>query len=496
MNSADLHSTVPTSAAPTTVSPPASTAVSPVSSPGFTAADFGSEFTWGVATASYQIEGAASTDGKGPSIWDTFTHNRGFGGLRERIRDRSTGDQACEFYERYPSDLALAAELGFGAKRFSISWPRVLPNGTGQINQAGLDFYSRVVDTCLELGLEPWVTLYHWDLPQALQDQGGWANRDVVAWFSEYVAVVADALGDRVKNWMVFNEPLSFVLVGHLLGEHAPGIRSKHKFLAAMHHVNLCQAEGARVLRERVSNPVVGTCQYLADIVPTGTTAAHQRAVRSADAFINRTYVEPNLGLGYPTEDCKFLAPVEKYQRPGDEDAIQVDWDFLGVQYYTRFKALLAPIPGLWTLPIFGRDFRNYEITATGWEVNPTGLHNVIMAMHAYGRFDRLVVTENGAAFPDQLIGNPFDLADKLSVDDPRRILFYQHHLEQVLRAKRDGAPVDGYFAWSLMDNFEWADGYGPRFGLIYVDYPTQTRVVKGSGRWFQELLTAGKNPS
>jgi len=463
----------------------------------FTAAEFGSEFTWGVATASYQIEGATEADGKGPSIWDTFTHTRGFGGLRERIRDRSTGDQACEFYERYPTDLALAAELGFNAKRFSISWPRVMPEGTGRVNPAGLDFYSRVVDTCLELGLEPWVTLYHWDLPQALQDKGGWANRDVVAWFSEYVAVVAEALGDRVRNWMVFNEPLSFVLVGHLLGQHAPGIRSKSKFLAAMHHVNLCQAEAARVLRERATNPVVGTCQYLADIVPTGTSAAHQRAVRSADAFINRTYIEPNLGLGYPTEDCRFLAPIEKFQQSGDEERIQVDWDFLGVQYYTRFKALLAPIPGLWTLPIFGRDFRNFEITATGWEVNPSGLHSVIMAMHAYGRFDRLVITENGAAFPDQLIFNPIDPSDpsnsnaSLTVDDPRRILFYQHHLEQVLRAQKDGAPVDGYFAWSLMDNFEWADGYGPRFGLIYVDYPTQTRVVKASGRWFEQLLSS-----
>ena len=494
MNSADAPVTSPSEPSGLVNTSLGSPTSSPISS-AFTAADFGAEFTWGVATASYQIEGAASADGKGPSIWDTFTHTRGFGGLRERIRDRSTGDQACEFYERYPQDLALAAELGFGAKRFSISWPRVMPEGTGRVNQAGLDFYSRVVDTCLELGLEPWVTLYHWDLPQALQDKGGWANRDVVAWFSEYVAVVADALGDRVRNWMVFNEPLSFVLVGHLLGEHAPGIRSKHKFLAAMHHVNLCQAEGARILRERATHPVVGTCQYLADIVPTGTTSAHQRAVRSADAFINRTYIEPNLGLGYPTEDCKFLAPIEKFQQAGDEERIQVDWDFLGVQYYTRFKALLAPIPGLWTLPIFGRDFRNYEITATGWEVNPTGLHNVIMAMHAYGRFDRLVITENGAAFPDELISHPQNSAEQHVVDDPRRILFYQHHLEQVLRAKQDGAPVDGYFAWSLMDNFEWADGYGPRFGLIYVDYPTQTRVVKGSGRWFQELLTSGPQP-
>ncbi|CAN5400997.1 GH1 family beta-glucosidase [soil metagenome] len=458
----------------------------------FDRADFGTDFTWGVATASYQIEGAWDTDGKGPSIWDTFTHGRALGGLRSRIKDDSTGDVACDFYHRYPEDLALVPQMGFGAKRFSISWSRVLPEGTGRINQAGLDFYSRVVDRCLELGVEPWVTLYHWDLPQALQDKGGWANRDVVQWFGEYVGVVADALGDRVRNWMVFNEPLSFVLVGNLLGEHAPGHRSRSKFLASMHHVNLAQAEAARVLRDRATDPVVGTTHYLADIAPTGTTSAHQRAVTAADAFINRAYLEPNLGLGYPLEDCVFLSPIEKYQRPGDEDDIQVDWDFLGVQYYTRLLAKLAPIPGIWTVPTFGRDHRNFDITATGWEVNPTGLHDVIMAMHAYGRFPRLVVTENGAAYPDELLGDPTDTSGTadLRVIDRRRIWFYEQHLAQVLRAQRDGAPVDGYFAWSLMDNFEWADGYGPRFGLVYVDYPTQRRVVKDSGRWFQRLLT------
>jgi len=458
----------------------------------FTAQDFGPDFTWGVATASYQIEGAWNLDGKGPSIWDTFTHGRGLGGLRSRIAGGATGDEACDFYHRYPTDLALVPEMGFGAKRFSISWPRVLPEGTGRINPAGIDFYSRVVDRCLELGVEPWVTLYHWDLPQALQDRGGWANRDVVEWFGEYVGVVADALGDRVRNWMVVNEPLSFVLVGNLLGEHAPGLHSRSKFLASMHHVNLAQAEGARVLRDRATEPVVGTSHYLADIAATGTSAAHRHATRAADAFINRAYIEPNLGLGYPLADCGFLKPIEKYQKDGDETSIQVDWDFLGVQYYTRLKALLAPIPGMWTLPMFGRDHTSYDITATGWEVNPTGLHDVIMSMHAYGRFPRFVVTENGAAYPDDLIGDPgsTDPGASLRVADQRRVHFYQRHLAEVLRAQRDGAPVDGYFAWSLMDNFEWADGYGPRFGLVYVDYPTQRRVVKDSGRWFQRLLT------
>lgn len=322
-------------------------------------ADFGDDFTWGVATAAYQIEGGWDADGKGPSIWDTFTHRPAR--LRPRIADRSTGDVACDFYHRYPEDLALVPEMGFGAKRFSISWPRVLPSGTGAVNQAGLDFYSRVVDRCLELDVEPWVTLYHWDLPQVLQDRGGWANRDVLGWFEDYVGVVADAIGDRVRHWMIFNEPTSFLLVGDLVGVHAPGIRNPMTFLASVHHVNLAQAVGARVLRDRLTDPVVGTSQYFAPVLATGSTAAHRVAQRSSGALINRIFVEPNLGLGYPEQDCQLMRGVRRYQRDGDDQAIQVDWDFLGVQYYTRLKAPVLPIPLMWSAPLFGRDHRNFD---------------------------------------------------------------------------------------------------------------------------------------
>jgi beta-glucosidase len=282
---------------------------------------------------------------------------------------------------------------------------------------------------------------------------------------------------------MVFNEPLSFCVVGHLLGVHAPGIRSRSKFLAAVHHTNLSQAAGAAALRAACADPVVGTTQYLTSIMPTGDRAANRIAARSADAFSNRLFLEPNLGLGYPVDDCKFIAPIEKWVRPGDDHAIQVDFDFMGAQYYTRLKAPVLPIPGLWTAPIFGRDVRNFDVTATGWEVRPDGLYDVLARCHSYGRFPRIVVTENGAAYPDELDGD--------RVRDLRRIDFYRRHLEQVLRAVRDGIPVDGYFCWSLMDNFEWAEGYGPRFGIVYTDYPTQRRIVKDSGRWLQEMLTA-----
>ena len=428
--------------------------------------DFGDDFTWGVATAAYQIEGAWDADGKGPSIWDTFSHRR------RTVRDRSNGDVACDFYHRYPQDVALVKDLGFGAKRFSTSWPRVLPEGVGPVNTRGLDFYSRVVDRCLELGIEPWVTLYHWDLPQALQDRGGWANRDILGWFEEYVGAITGALGDRVKHWMIFNEPLSFCLVGHLAGVHAPGVRNPLALLAAVHHTNLCQAIGARVVRNNVPDAVVGTTQYLTPVLATGTSLVHERARRSGDALLNRMFIEPNLGLGYPQDDFPLLKGIRRFQHDDDEKAIEVDWDFLGVQYYTRLKCPPLPIPFLWTAPIFGRDFRNYEITATGWEVRPSGLYDVLARSHAYGRFPRLIVTENGAAFPDHLADD--------RVHDARRVDFYRAHLSEVRRAIGDGIPVHGYFCWSLMDNFEWAAGYVPRFGLTYVDYPTQRLFPQG----------------
>lgn len=437
--------------------------------------DFGAGFTWGVASASYQIEGSPTAEGKGPSIWDTFSHRP------RKVADGSTGDVACDFYNRYPADLALTRDLGFGATRLSVSWPRVLPSGTGAVNRAGLDFYSRVVDECLALGLEPWLTLYHWDLPQALQDKGGWANRDVLGWFEEYTAVVADALGDRVKRWMIFNEPLSFTVVGHLVGVHAPGIRNPLKFLAAVHHVNLCQGVGAAVLRNSVPDAVVGTTQYLAPVMATGTSALHERARRSGDAFVNRMFLEPNLGLGYPDADCPLLRGIRRFQRDGDDEALQVEWDFLGVQYYTRLKVPPLPIPFLWTAPIFGRDWRNFEITSTGWEVRPDGLYDTLARVHAYGRFGSIVVTENGAAFPDTVVDG--------RCPDPRRTAFYRAHLAEVRRAVRDGVPVDGYFCWTLTDNFEWAEGMRARFGLVHLDFETQERTVKDSGRFFVKFL-------
>ena len=446
-----------------------------------TKADFGPDFTWGVAHASYQVEGAWDVDGKGLSIWDTFTHNtRRF---PKPVADGTNGDEACDFYHRYDDDTALVADLGFDAQRFSISWPRVLPEGTGRIEPRGLDFYDRVVDACLERGVEPWVTLYHWDLPEVLSQKGGWTNRDVVGWFGEFVDVVSQRLGDRVKDWMVFNEPCSFVHGGYLSGVHAPGQRGLGKMLAATHHVNLCQALGAGIVRDNVEDANVGTTHIITPMRIDKDTDRHRKAKAAIDAFANRIFLEPNFGLGYPVDDAPLVAGVEKYVKTGDDEAVKVDWDFVGVQYYTRVLVKPVPVPKLRGVPWISKDHRNYDITAMGWEVQADGLYESIEMVHAYGKTPRLLVTENGTAVPDKLVGD--------RVRDPRRTAFYQDHLAEVARAQADGMAVDGYFCWSLMDNFEWAAGYVPRFGLVYVDYETQRRVVKDSGRWFQQFLTA-----
>ena len=443
--------------------------------------DFGDGFTWGVATAAYQIEGAWDADGKGPSVWDEFTHGRGPLGLR-RIKDGATGDVATDSYHRFEEDIALVAAMGFGAYRFSISWPRVMPDGTGAVNAAGLDYYSRVVDACLAAGVEPWVTLYHWDLPAALERRGGWTNREIVGWFSDYVSVVVAALGDRVRHWMVFNEPLSFTMLGYLLGAHAPGRRGPAAFCAAAHHVNLATAEGARAARAASprSDASIGTTQYLSPVLASGVGPLAGIAERSADALVNRLFLEPNLGLGYPWDDCGLLRGIKRHHRPGDDELATIDLDFLGVQYYTRLRAPWLPIPGIWTIPHFGQD-RGCELTSMGWEVRPEGLGMVLDRVHAYSAYDRVVVTESGASFDEELVDG--------RVHDNRRIAYFQRHLGE-LRATIDrGVPVEGYFCWSLLDNFEWTFGYRPRFGLVHVDYATQQRVVKDSGRWFARLL-------
>lgn len=455
----------------------------PASSDPVRRSDFGDDFVWGVASASYQIEGGWDLDGKSPSVWDTFVHNDRRWPLPSKVKDHTTADVSCDFYHRYDEDLALAGAMGFGVKRFSISWPRILPEGSGRVNAAGLDFYDRVVDSCLAHGLDPWVTLYHWDMPQCVNDRGGWTSRRTVDEFAEYCGVVAERLGDRVKNWMIFNEPASFLLLGYLLGFHAPGRRSLNGFVAASHHVALAQAKGAAAIRA-VTDGKVGTTHYFAPIRNTGDSPRHRRAQRRTDALLNRMFIEPNLGLGYPMDDLPLLRRVEAFMLSGDDKAIEVDFDFMGAQYYTRLVAPPLPLPLLGTIPMPGKDLAKDDVCTLGWQLQPDGLFEVLERLHGYGRFDEIVITENGMAVPDHVEGG--------RVRDARRIDSYRRHLSEARRAVRAGIPVTGYLCWCLTDNFEWADGYRSRFGLVHVDFDTQQRTIKDSGWEFQDFLTRG----
>ncbi|GAA4409202.1 GH1 family beta-glucosidase [Fodinibacter luteus] len=449
-------------------------------------AALGPDFTWGVATAAFQIEGSPTADGKGPSIWDTFTHQRDRHG-RTPVKDGSTADVATDSYRRYAEDIALVKALGFGAYRFSLSWPRIMPAGIRPVNRRGLDHYARVVDACLEAGVEPWVTLFHWDLPQALEDRGGWTARDTVHRYCDYVTVVAEALGDRVDHWMLFNEPLNIVISGHVTGAMAPGRRSLPAYFAALHHVNLATGLGSRALRAADPDATVGTTHYLSPPIGSGPGPLARVAERAADAVLNRAFLEPLLGLGYPWRESPLLLGVRPFIRDGDTTDAVADLDFLGVQYYTRLRAPFLPIPGLWTVPRFGGAEHGHELTSLGWEIIPEGLGLALDAVHAYGAFRRIVVTEGGASFPEQLVSG--------RVHDHRRIDYYARHLAQVAAARARGVPVDGYFAWSLLDNFEWAEGLTPRFGLVHVDFETQARTIKDSGYWFAEQLGGSAHP-
>lgn len=437
--------------------------------------DFGTDFAWGAVTAAFQVEGAVKQDGRGDSIWDIFSHKKG------KIKDGHHADITCDFYNRYESDLDLLAELGFTDFRFSLSWSRILPHGTGEVNQLGIAFYNKVIDKCLTLGIKPWITLYHWDLPQALERQGGWKNRAVVDWFAEYTALCATAFGDRVKNWIVLNEPMAVAALGYTTGLHAPGKRGLWNFLPVVHNLALCQAEGGRIVRDLVTNAYIGTAISCSFIEPYSNSPNDILAAKRADAVMNRLFIEPALGLGYPVDAFSYLSNIQKYIKPGDVDRLKFDFDFIGLQNYfglTVRHSYLLPV--LWLKEVSAIQ-RNVPVTAMGWEVNPQGMYQVIKQFSAYDGIRDIVISESGAAFEDKLL--------KGAVHDPQRTAYYTQYLEQVLRAKRDGARVKGYMVWSLVDNFEWAEGYNARFGLVHVDFNTLQRTVKSSGKWFAKFL-------
>lgn len=434
---------------------------------------FGDAFYWGVTTAAFQAEGAWNIDGKGESIWDRFSHNP------SKIKDHSNADVSCDFYHRYLDDLAMVKALNFRDFRFSISWPRVMPEGTGKINQKGIDFYNEVIDKCLVLGLKPWITLYHWDLPQALEEKGGWTNRDILSWFEEYSDLCTRKFGDRVKNWVVLNEPAAFTTFGYLTGLHAPGHRGINKFLASVHHATLCQSVGGKVIRNNVPDAHIGTAISCSYVEPYKKSERHAKAAKRIDVMLNRLFIEPLLGMGYPTNDLPFLKKLEKFYQPGDEERLKFDFDFIGLQNYFRVIGRPGLIPFIWASQK-KPDKATAELTELGWEVWPEGIYRSIMQFSKYS-IKELIITENGAAYHDEITAD--------TVHDTKRVKYFKEYLKNVLRAKKEGANVTGYFAWTLVDNFEWSFGYGPRFGIVYNDFNTQRRIVKDSGLWFRQFL-------
>jgi len=436
--------------------------------------EFSDEFVWGCSTSSYQIEGATDEDGRGESIWDRFCATPG------TIRDGSSGAVACDHYHLWPQDLDLARSLGVNAYRFSIAWPRIQATGHGKANAKGLDFYSRLVDGMLERGLQPWATLYHWDLPQALQDEGGWADRRTVDAFVEYADIVSRHLGDRVKHWITHNEPWCTAFLGHQEGNHAPGIKSSKTAIQVVHHLLLSHGLAIPLIRNNSSDAQVGITLSLHPILAASDSEADARAVVRHDGSRNRWFLDPLYGRGYPQDIVTLLGEDAPLIEPGDMAHIATTTDFLGVNYY--FPEVVADAPGAKGIATRLIERKGVPRTAFGWEVCPEGLTMLLERIHQVYHPSKMYLTENGSTFDDVV------QADGSIVDTERRD-YLVRHLEASLDAVRRGVPLMGYFAWSLLDNFEWAEGYVRRFGLTYVDYATQRRTLKSSGHWFAGFL-------
>ncbi|HEX5417078.1 MAG TPA: GH1 family beta-glucosidase [Chloroflexota bacterium] len=435
---------------------------------------FPKDFVWGVATAAYQIEGGASEDGRSESIWDRFSHTPG------KVAGGDTGDVACDHYHRWPEDVSLIRNLGFRAYRFSVAWPRVIPNGRGPVNPAGLAFYDRLVDGLLLAGITPWITLYHWDLPQVLQDQGGWTNRATAEAFAEYADAVTRRLGDRVAHWITLNEPWCSSFLSHWIGEHAPGHHSLKEAIDATHTLHLAHGLAVPIIRRNSPDAEVGITLNLAQVYPASESDTDRAAASRFTGFFNRWFLDPLYGRGYPADTLELYG-AENAPRvePGDLATIAAPTDFLGVNYYS--PTFIADDPTAPPLRIRDAGLAGAGRTAMDWIVYPRGLHDVLADVARAYPTGPLYVTENGAAYPDPEPQNG-------RVADPARLAYYQGHLAAALRAIQDDVPLKGYFAWSLLDNFEWAFGYTRRFGITYVDYASQQRTVKDSGRWLARV--------
>ena len=459
---------------------------------GMTTLTFPKDFIWGVATSAYQIEGAWNMDGRGLSIWDTFSHTPG------KIANNENGNIAADHYHRWKEDIALLSDMGIQAYRFSTAWPRIFPDGTGKVNKKGLDFYDRIVDELLKRKIEPYVCLFHWDLPQALQDKGGWPNRDTAGHFAEYARVVAGRLGDRVNTWFTHNEPWVAAFVGHFLGDHAPGKKDIGAAVKSLHHILLSHGLAADAIRSEVKHPVkIGVTLNLNPVHPATDSKKDREATERVDMFMNRIVLEPLLKGTSPIQESSIAKLLMgKLIQDGDLEKIH-QLDILGVNYYSRAVMKhdsVFPVVNVAQVHPEGNEYSGM------WEIYPEGMYETLKMVWNYflpshppspptplpitgegGRVE-IMVTENGVPVPD---GVDFDGR----VRDERRIRYLRNHIAQVHRAIEDGIPVKGYFHWSLMDNFEWNLGYGQRFGLLFVDFKTQKRTIKDSGRWFAKVI-------
>lgn len=431
-------------------------------------------FLWGAATSAYQIEGGWNEDGKGPSIWDVFAHQRG------KTYQGHTGDIAADHYHRWQQDVDLMAGLGLRAYRFSIAWSRVLPQGVGAVNQAGLDFYDRLVDALLSKGIEPLPTLFHYDLPLALHKKGGWPCRETALAFGDYAAIVARRLGDRARYWITHNEPFVTAIMGYLTGEHAPGRRNPLAAGRAVHHLLLSHGLAVEALRANVSRPVqIGIALNLNPVHPASDSPADRAAAHRFDVAVNRLFLDPLLKGHYPPDAPRLVRWFLPRIEPGDMERIAAPFDFVGVNYYTRIVAQHdRRIPLLQARTVRPADSEYSQM----WEIYPAGIYELIARVWNDYQPRSIMVTENGIPTPDAP-----DASGR--VHDEQRIRYLHSHLVQVHRAISQGIPVNGYLVWSLLDNFEWALGYQMRFGLVYVDYTTLARTIKESGRWFARVI-------
>ncbi len=446
---------------------------------------FPKNFFWGAATAAYQIEGAWKADGKGESIWDRFAHTPG------RIKDGSNGDTACDSYHRWRQDIDLARAMNLNSYRFSISWPRIQASGSGPANSLGIDYYSRLVDVLLAARIRPFVTLYHWDLPQTLEDNGGWPNRDTASRFADYVYLVGRSLGDRVSDWMLFNEPSAFTFKGYLEGTHAPGRTSIVDFLRASHTVNLAQAAGFHALKSVRRSARVGTAFNMSPCEPATNSEEDKQAAERAHAITNVWFLEPALNGRYP-EALAFLPETTMGIRSGDVEKMRAPLDFIGINLYYR---IIASAPSAlerlshtqqWLYPVKMAGGEQGPKTDMGWEVWPKALYDMVMRISRDYNHPQIEITESGCAYNDGPDAGGV-------IRDGRRIQYHRDYLQALARALADGADVRGYHAWTLLDNFEWAEGFGQRFGLTYVDFKNQKRTLKESGKWYAKVAAGNR---